>query len=223
MNINDFISIVKPYTMTSIERITCLYDSLEYVRKNELSGDIVECGVWRGGNILGIIEYLNYYSINDKNVWLYDTFNGMTEPDDVDVDYRNNPAKNSMHIEIVKALSPIDEVKNNLSYSNFNKNNIKYIIGDVSDTLKSKDNLPKNISLLRLDTDWYKSTKVELEVLYPILSYNGILIVDDYGHWQGAKKAVDEYFIDSEIDLEKIDYTGIRLFKKQLKTNIENF
>jgi hypothetical protein len=91
---------------------------------------------------------------------------------------------------------------------------MKYIIGDVSETLKSEDNLPKNISLLRLDTDWYKSTKIELEVLYPILSMDGVLIVDDYGHWQGAKKAVDEYFFGYHIELEKIDYTGVRLFKK---------
>lgn len=214
MNVNDFISIVKPYTMTSVERITCLYESLEYVRKNELGGDIVECGVWKGGNILGIIEYLNYHSIYDKNVWLYDTFNGMTEPEDIDVDYNHQSAKNSMHHELVKAMSPIDEVKHNLSSSNFNKNNIKYVIGDVLDTLRIKDNLPKNISILRLDTDWYKSTKYELEVLYPILSVNGILIVDDYGHWQGAKKAVDEFFSNTKINIEKIDYTGIKLFKK---------
>ena len=213
MNLNDFISLVKPYSMTSVERISCLYDSLELIRKNQLPGDIVECGVWRGGNILGIIEYLNYHNINDKKVWLYDTFSGMTNPTDFDIDHDGYHANEVLHNPIVRAVSSIDEVKNNLSSSNFDKNKINFVIGDVLQTLKNEDNLPKEISLLRLDTDWYESTKFELDILYPLLKVNGILIVDDYGHWQGSKKAVDEYFLNSSITIEKIDYTGIRLFK----------
>ena len=68
--------------------------------------------------------------------------------------------------------------------------------------------LPGEIALLRLDTDWYKSTQHELIHLYPLLVGSGVLIIDDYGHWQGAKKAVDEYFSDKKILLNRIDYTG---------------
>jgi len=212
MNLNLFIEIVKPYTMTSIERITELYNSLEYIRINNLKGDIVECGVWKGGNILGIIEYLHFYKIS-KNVWLYDTFQGMTQPEDVDVDLNNKMAKDMLDIPVVLAFSPIDEVKQNIFKSNFNKDLIKIIIGDVSETLLDKQNIPNTICLLRLDTDWYKSTKDELTYLYPKLINGGVLIVDDYGHWKGSKMAVDEYFYNKNITFDVIDYTGIKIVK----------
>ncbi len=98
----------------------------------------------------------------------------------------------------------------------FPKENIKFVVGDVCETLDELSNTPENICILRLDTDWYKSTKKELDVLYPKLVDRGILIVDDYGHWAGSKKAVDEYFESSGIKykIEKIDYTGIKILKK---------
>lgn len=215
MKLNDFINIVKPYSMTSVERITELFNSLEYIRLNNIDGDIVECGVWKGGNILGIIEYLNFYNIK-KEVWLYDTFQGMTKPENVDIDLNGNYAEDMLHIPVVLAYSSLEEVKKNLSKSNFDKNNLKFIIGDISETLLNSENIPKKISLLRLDTDWYKSTKDELFFLYPKLTENGILIVDDYGHWKGSKKAVDEYFDGKNIIIEKIDYTGIKILKKTI-------
>lgn len=70
------------------------------------------------------------------------------------------------------------------------------IEGDVLETLVKTQNIPGKISVLRLDTDWYESTKKELEVLYPKLAVGGVLMIDDYGYWGGAKKAVDEYFAD---------------------------
>lgn len=100
---------------------------------------------------------------------------------------------------------------------NFNENVIKNdlitIKGKVEETLLNKDNLPSKISLLRLDTDWYSSTKIELEILYPLLEKNGILIIDDYGYWQGARKAVDEYFLDKKVTIFKIDFTGRMIIK----------
>lgn len=213
MQLETFINIVKPYTMTSIERITELYYSLEYIRLNKIEGDFVECGVWKGGNILGIIEYLTFFNLLDNKIWLYDTFEGMTKPEDVDIDLNGNKA------DITKSetlcYSPIDEVKKILSQSNYPKNKINFVKGDVCDTLNVKENIPNKISLLRLDTDWYKSTKKELEKLYPMLSINGILIVDDYGHWEGSKKAVNEYFQKNNkiVNHKKIDYTGIKIIK----------
>lgn len=213
MDLELFIKIVQPYSMTSIERISELYHSLEHIRVNNIDGDIVECGVWKGGNILGIMEYLHYYNI-DKNIWLFDTFEGMTDPEENDIDLNNNHASTMLHIPVVLAFSPIDEVKNNLSKSNFNKDRLRFIIGDVSETLQEKNNNPKKISILRLDTDWYKSTKDELIYLYPKLVNEGVLIVDDYGHWRGSKQAVDEYFDSKNIIIESIDYTGIKITKK---------
>jgi len=208
-----FISIVKPLTMTSIQRITELFNSLEYIRLNNIFGDFVECGVWKGGNILGIMEYLYYYQMLDRNVWLYDTFEGMTTPEEVDIDLKNQKASDIL--QQVLCYSSMDEVKKNLSISKFPNENIKFVKGDVCETLNNTDNLPNKISLLRLDTDWYKSTKKEMDILYPILSKDGILIVDDYGHWRGAKIAIDEYFTLHNLSpiINNIDYTGIKIIK----------
>jgi len=214
MNLEYFISFVKPYTMTSIKRIIELFNSLEYIRINNIEGDIVECGVWRGGNILGIIEYLYFYNITNKKVWLFDTFSGMTEPKDIDIDHHNRKAKDILNLANVKAYASLEEVQTNLSNSKFDTSNIYYIKGDVSETLQDYKNIPTKISLLRLDTDWYDSTKNELIYLYPKLVLNGVLIIDDYGHWNGCKKAVDEYFSDTNIFLQQIDYTGIKIIKK---------
>jgi len=214
MNINDFIEIVHPYTMTSLERIRALFDSLEYIRLQNIDGDFVECGVWRGGNILGIMEYLNHHKMFNRHVWLYDTFEGMTEPEDTDIDCDGRKAIDIMNMPLVKAYADLSDVKNNLSKSTFPVDNVHYIVGDIVETLNCDKNIPKDISLLRLDTDWYKSTKKELDVLYPKLKNDGVLIVDDYGHWQGSKKAFDEYFKNVNISIEKIDYTGIKIIKK---------
>lgn len=215
MNKNEFLDIVQPFSMTSKERIFALFDSLEYIRKLNLEGDIVECGVWKGGNIFGIIEYLYRFNINNKNVWLYDTFQGMSNPEIVDVDLNHKAASDLMNLPSILAYCSLDNVKATLCKSKFDQNYIKYIVGDVSQTLTIPHNIPKNISLLRLDTDWYKSTKDELHFLYPKLVNKGILIVDDYGHWQGAKKACDEYFAYKNITISQIDYTGIKIVKNE--------
>jgi O-methyltransferase len=214
MNLDTFIKTVSPHSMTSIERITELFYCLENIRINNIDGDIVECGVWRGGNILGIIEYLHFFQIKNKRVWLYDTFGGMTTPEGIDVDYNNTPAAAQMYNPTILAKCELNEVKRTLSTSNFDATKLKFVVGDVSNTLTNSDNIPNQISLLRLDTDWYKSTKDELNFLYPKLNDNGILIVDDYGHWKGSKLAVDEFFADKNIMLEYIDYTGVKITKK---------
>lgn len=215
MDKQSFYEKVYPFSMTSYERICTLFDSLEYIRNNNIEGDFVECGVWRGGNVLGIAEYLNYYKMLDRKVWLYDTFRGMTPPEDCDVDLRENKAEDVLRADpSIMCIASLEDVKLTMSRTAFIRENIFYIVGDVSVTLLQNNNIPLKIALLRLDTDWYKSTKIELEILYPKLIQKGVLIVDDYGHWKGSKKAVDEYFNNQDITLEKIDYTGVRLIKK---------
>jgi len=216
MNKTNFISIVRPYSMTSLERIECLYDSLEYIRQNDIPGDFIECGVWKGGNILGIAEYLSFHKMTERKIYAFDTYSGMTTPEEVDVDHQGNNAKNIVNQPHILCYASLQDVKNNVSKTSFPQDNIFYIVGDVCETLKEKNNIPQHISLLRLDTDWYQSTKTELEILFPNLNSNGILIVDDYGHWEGSKRAVHEYFGDKISILEKIDYTGVRLFKNKL-------
>jgi len=105
----------------------------------------------------------------------------------------------------IRCYSPLEEVKRNMEATGYPPAQISYIKGKVEDTLPAE--APAQIAVLRLDTDWYESTRHELVHLYPRLSPGGVLIIDDYGYWTGARKAVDEYFRDS-LFLGRIDDTG---------------
>jgi O-methyltransferase len=201
---------VRDVTMTSAERIRGLHHALTEVHKNKIEGDFVECGVWRGGNV--IIAKTFFDSVNDQRThWAYDTFEGMTAPSEGDP----MRAHQSWNHPMVKCLSPLEEVLNNFKKFNINDDTIRIVKGDVTKTLLDTNNLPEKISILRLDTDWYASTLVELEVLYHRLVPGGYIIVDDYGHWEGCKKAVDEFFGEEFVadNFTKLDDTGI-MYKK---------
>jgi predicted SAM-dependent methyltransferase len=208
-NDGDFVAIynqVKEYTMTSLERIYALYQSVKYVIENNVPGDFVECGVWRGGSAMVMALTLNALNTSTKNIYLYDTFSGMTEPKEVDVDFRGVKAKDQLLD--VSCCAGLEEVKVNLRRTGYSDEKIFFIEGPVERTIPSV--IPETISLLRLDTDWYESTYHELKHLYPVLSQRGVLLIDDYGHWNGAKEAVDQYFRENNIDmlLNTVDYTG---------------
>jgi O-methyltransferase len=214
MDVNEFRNLVKPYTMTSPERINALYYALEYIRANNIKGDFVECGVWKGGNILGILKFLEYHNMTDYNVWLYDTFFGMTMPESDDIDINNNSA--SEILEQVLCMNSLEEVQDLLEKNtSYPRDKIKYVVGDICKTLQIKSNVPDKIALLRLDTDWYASTKIELEVLWEKVEIDAPCIIDDYGHWQGCKKAVDEFFskLPCNHEFRNIDYTGVITYK----------
>lgn len=210
MNLDRFINIVASFSITSVDRITRLYNELEYIRTFNIDGDLVECGVYMGGNILGMMEYCYSFQMN-KKIWLYDTFSGMTQPKEIDKDLNN--VKPEQQWDSIVCRATLHQVKHNLSKSSYK--DIVYVVGDVCQTLAEQKNIPEKISLLRLDTDWFDSTKCELEILFPKLVSGGSLIIDDYGHWQGCKLAVDEYFKDTKysLHLHHIDYTGRYLRK----------
>ena len=204
---------VKEYTMTSPERIWTLIEAVKYVQKNEIEGAIVECGVWKGGSMMSVISTLQHLSVTDKELFLYDTFEGMSEPTEHDVDHSKQSAeklleKPKTEQDLVWAYSPLDAVKERIYSTGYDKNLIHFVKGKVEETIPAT--IPEKIAILRLDTDWYESTKHELEHLFPLLSENGILIIDDYGHWEGARKAVDEYIKNNNLKLflSRIDYTG---------------
>lgn len=222
----DFIEeykLIEPYTMTSIDRIYALKTAIEYTINNNIDGSYVECGVWKGGSCMLIAKTLIDNQKIDKEIWLYDTFEGMTQPTNEDVEVETNLKGMELLENIDKttdklnmwAYAPKDLVIQNMNSTGFPNRNIKYIEGRVEDTLS--ESKPKSIALLRLDTDWYESTKVELEQLYPLLVDGGILIIDDYGHFEGAKKAVDEYFksIKQKPLMHRIDYSGRMIVKKE--------
>lgn len=209
---------VQPYTMTSPERIKALSDAIKYLTENNVQGAFVECGVWKGGSILAMIKVLYDLKNTDREIYLFDTFEGMSEPTDFDIDYTGIKAIDKLRNENqdkswIWAKSHKDEVEKTISLIPYPKNKIHFIKGKVEDTLKN--NKPSCIALLRLDTDWYESTKIELYELYDLVVPKGVIIIDDYGHWTGCKKAVDEFFLNrnERIFLHRIDYTGRLLIK----------
>jgi hypothetical protein len=209
----------KKYSMTPVERLWALAYACKYIQLKNIPGAFVECGVWKGGNLV-LMSALNQYRGGDKEIYGFDTFSGMTAPTDFDQDLWGESAKNllqnsvyedgtnSFHAFASKSLVE-DVLKENKCFD------VNLIEGDVEKTLLVSENLPSSISLLRLDTDWYESTKIELEVLYPLLEPGGILIIDDYGHFSGARKAVDEYFNDKIPFMFNVDYS-CRILVKDL-------
>ena len=196
---------VKPFTMTTAESVRVLIDAVKYVVENNVEGDLVECGVWKGGSAMTIALALKEMGKEDREIYLYDTFAGMSAPTDKDISKLWGKASDIFLTTRTSkdasnwCLSSLDEVKNNLKKTSYSKARIHYIQGKIEDTIPKT--MPKKIALLRLDTDWYKSTKHELVHLFPKLSKNGILILDDYGDWEGAKKAVDEYIKENNLCL----------------------
>ncbi len=185
----------------------------DYVAKHKIPGDIVECGVWRGGSMMAAALALQAEQDVSRTLHLLDTFAGMPPPSEIDRAARSGRSAASLLEEAdsssdLWALAPIDDVRANLESTNYPADRIRFIKGRVEDTIPRE--APAEIAILRLDTDWYESTRHELIYLYLKLSIGGILIVDDYGHWEGARRAVDEYVKDNGlvILLQRIDYTG---------------
>ena len=201
-----------PATMTSIERMYALYQAVRHVHAAETPGDVVECGVWRGGSSMLAALALDSLGDRERCIWLYDTFEGMPPPADVDRALSGEHAADLMERadaagEHTRAAAALDEVRANLAGTGFPADRLRFVEGKVEDTIPGT--APDAISVLRLDTDWYESTRHELEHLWPRLSPGGVLIVDDYGHWEGARRAVDEFFSTAApVLLQRIDYTG---------------
>ncbi|MDP2785651.1 MAG: TylF/MycF/NovP-related O-methyltransferase [Sulfurimicrobium sp.] len=205
---------VQPYTMTSPERIISLCEAVKYVQDKNIEGDIVECGVWKGGSMMAVAEILLRAGDTTRDLYLFDTFEGMPPPTVNDVDIVGVTAESLLdrsdkeRDESVWCRATLDVVRKALGSTGYPSEKVHFIKGMVEETIPHF--VPAKIALLRLDTDWYESTKHEMEHLFPRLSKGGVLIIDDYGHWQGARKAVDEYLEknDVKILLNRIDYTG---------------
>ncbi len=189
---------VRSFTLTSEARVFQLARSVEYLVRNDVPGAIVECGVWRGGSIMAAALTLLRLKRTDRDIWLYDTFEGMPPPDARDKRFDDMAAGDILKSRTKSEKDPywayatLDDVKTNLASTGYPGARIHYVQGKVEDTIPGE--IPEQIALLRLDTDWYSSTMHELVHLYPRLSRHGVMIVDDYGWWKGQKQAVDEYF-----------------------------
>jgi hypothetical protein len=214
------VDFIRPFTMTSAERVWSLLEAVRYVSEQKLEGDFAECGVWRGGSVMAMARKLRELGELDRAIWLYDTFSGMTAPTEKDIEASSGAtAAELMETTAVGdgnnvwAYATKQDVISNLKLTGYPMDKFHLVEGDVAQTLKF--DIPEKLSLLRLDTDWYESTRMGLEVLYPRLVPGGVCILDDYGHWAGARAAVDEYFeaLGARPLMLPIDYSGRIFFK----------
>ena len=182
-------------TMTSHERLFALIIAVRHVVEHRIPGDIAECGVWRGGSMQAVALTLLQLGAADRTLHLYDTFEGMPEPTEVDRRLKGRPAHELMttgpKARTVQAAASLEDVREGMAETGYPDGLVRFHRGLVEETIPA--NAPERIALLRLDTDWYESTRHELEHLYDRLEPGGVLIIDDYDYWEGSRRAVDEF------------------------------
>ncbi len=208
----ETLEFVRPHTMTSPAHVQALVRAVRYIDRHRVGGAFVECGVWRGGSMLAVARTLGDLGRRDRDLHLFDTFSGMPDPGVEDIRRKDGvPARDLLRgpgEDHTRAVASIEDVRATMTSSGYPADHIFYVPGKVEETIPGR--APERIALLRLDTDWYSSTRHELEHLYPRLAVGGVLIIDDYGWWEGARRAVDEYFTtrDEPMLLHVIDESG---------------
>ena len=204
--LREVIREARPHTTTQNEAIVALHDAVRHVVRAGISGAFVECGVWKGGSLLVIARTLLGLGSADRDLFGFDTFAGMPAAarEDVRYDGKRGSEPSAMNLPVAPSA---DAVRGLVLGAGFPSDRLHLVPGRVEETIPNS--APSEIAVLRLDTDWYESTRHELEHLYPRLSSGGILIIDDYGHWQGARQATDEYLarLDRPPFLARVDYT----------------
>lgn len=209
------IKAVRPYTMTTVPRIEAVISATRYVSQNQIPGAFVESGVWKGGSIMAAARTLTELGDTDRDLYLYDTYEGLPAPGEYDGIVGTDVSAAELY-EQLNAESgsqpflevPENVVRDNVARSGYPIERIHTIVGLVEDTIP--ETAPEQIAFLRLDTDWYSSTKVEMETLFPRLSPGGVVIIDDYGYLDGPRKAVDDFLADwpDPVFLHRIDTSG---------------
>jgi hypothetical protein len=193
----------RPYTLTTAQEMYALHNAARHIVRTNLPGSIVECGVWKGGSAMICALTLLDLDRSDRDLYLYDTYEGMSAPTDKDVTHTGETAA-----EIGSRFeghgqkwtyAPYEEVQAAVLSTSYPKERVHFVKGKVEDTIPAT--IPESIALLRLDTDFYESTYHELTHLYPLLAPGGILIIDDYDYWRGSREATDQYFAENDIQM----------------------
>jgi O-methyltransferase len=209
--VGQVIKKTRPFTLTTSERVSALCHAVCYVARSKIPGDIIECGVWRGGSMMAAAMTLLIEQDLSRTLYLFDTFEGMpppTEADRLTVYGRTASSYLEKGNKAILASASIEEVHNNMASTNYPADRMRFIVGKVEDTIPKES--PDRIAILRLDMDWYEPTRHALIHLYRKLVVGGVLIIDDYGHWEGVRKAVDEFINENKLRilLNRIDNAG---------------
>ncbi|MDP2637222.1 MAG: TylF/MycF/NovP-related O-methyltransferase [bacterium] len=187
---------VMPFTMVEYAGVRNVYDLAEIAVREGIQGAFVECGVWRGG-VAGVLGSRAKQEGKGRVTWLFDSFEGLPEPTKEDGSFAkeySGEKDSGKLVSIEKCVGPITDVRNILfSILRLQENQVRLVQGWFQDTLPQARSGIGKIALLRLDADWYESTKCALENLYDLVSSGGYVVIDDYGHWEGCRKAVDEF------------------------------
>lgn len=189
---------------------------IAHVIENNIEGDILDIGVFKGFSSYKAVEKLLQLGVTNRDVYLYDTFEGMVKPTDEDGDkIKGIYKRETRNGNTSWAKGSLEEVKNNMESLKYPKDRIHYVKGMVEDTLLNHPH--KKVAYMRLDTDYYSSTKIELDKLYPVLSPNGVVIVDDYGSkFVGSTLAVTEFLKENNLTediLTRLPTCGVYFFK----------
>jgi hypothetical protein len=181
--------------MTSPARCKALWDSVEGLCVKGIDGSLVECGVWKGGST-ALMALAAKSSGSRREIHLFDSFEGLPEPQPVDgkdaISYSSGKSSGKM-IPIGKCDASLEEVRRFLKRRSIDEDILHFHIGWFKDTVPEAAAGIDKIALLRLDGDWFESTKICLEHLYPKLVLGGVIILDDYFFWKGCRLATDEY------------------------------
>lgn len=202
---------LKSQTLVSQERFSTIENFFKHAKKEDLKGDVVECGTWKGGTF----AYMCHICLTADlgTCWGLDSFEGLPDPSDEDGQKAKVRMKRPNKLE-----ASISDVNKSLSLIGIDPENelIKIVKGFFESSVPETKKKIKKISLLRLDGDWYDSTKICLENFYDLVVDGGMIVIDDYGHWEGCKKAVDEFRQKKEITtkLQKTDYTEYTWIKE---------
>lgn len=196
----SLMKVVTPYTKNGYPRLTNVYDLAMRMEQNKIPGSFIECGTWKGGCCAVMGAVANSFGTGRKT-WYMDSFEGMPDPSEHD-----GEGTEGISGDVLRAsVEDVEELIFEKLALPRDKNVI--VRGWFEDTLPRYKNEIGQIALMRLDADWYEPTKVILDELYDQVVPGGYLIFDDYGRWQGCKKAVDDFFVRRGIN-PKLQFVG---------------
>jgi len=192
------------YTMIGEKRLNNIQMCIEKILSRGVAGDFLEAGVWKGGCTIFMRAVLKANEVEDRNIWVADSFEGLPKPKS---EYPQDA--NDCHHQYTALAVPLEEVKENFKKFELLDSQVKFIKGWFNETLYHAP--IEKLSLLRLDGDMYESTWVTLDALYDKVEVGGFVIIDDYGYIESCRQAVHDFFAKKAINpvLEKIDWTGV--------------